>query len=368
MADAAAVTLRQLGVSDVNMEEGSLRCDANISLRPEGTDELGTKTELKNMNSFRYLERGVNAEIERQRAIIEGGGAVEQETLHFDPRTERITSLRSKEEAHDYRYFPEPDLVPIAISEEMLGAARAAMPELPVARAQRLEGLGLGEDSARLLAFRPELGDRFEAAHAAGEDVPAQALANWLVNEDAAAAGSSPRPWRRSWRWSSARRSPATAAAPSSSAWPGTAGTRARSSRRRASARSGRRRAGAGRRGGAGGQPGRRGEAPRGRHEADRRDRRPRHEGDPRPGRRRRGHAPGARAARPVGPADRASSVERGMLDAGPRPARRRRRIMLVMTDRPLATPVVRRYRLVRPLRVPVDTSVRYAYLRRMHD
>jgi aspartyl-tRNA(Asn)/glutamyl-tRNA(Gln) amidotransferase subunit B len=179
------VTLRQLGVSDVNMEEGSLRCDANVSIRPVGTTELGTKTELKNMNSFRFIERGINAELARQEEIVRGGGEVEQETLHFDPRTEQITSLRSKEEAHDYRYFPEPDLVPIAITEEMLTRAREAMPELPAARAQRLESLGLGEDSARLLAYRPELGDRFEAALAAGP-APAAALANWLVNEEAA--------------------------------------------------------------------------------------------------------------------------------------------------------------------------------------
>ena len=96
------------------MEEGSLRCDANVSVRPAGTDELGTKTELKNMNSFRFLERGVEAEIARQRDLIEGGAAVEQETLHFDPAGGTLTPLRSKEYAHDYRYFPEPDLVPLA--------------------------------------------------------------------------------------------------------------------------------------------------------------------------------------------------------------------------------------------------------------
>ena len=184
------VTLRQLGVSDVNMEEGSLRCDANISLRLVGSSELGTKTELKNMNSFRFLERGINAEIARQREILEGGGTILQETLHFDPRTERITSLRSKEEAHDYRYFPEPDLVPIELTADMLGAASAAMPELPAARAERLTGLGLSGDSARLLAFRPELGDRFEQALASADSSPetVQALANWLANEDVASA------------------------------------------------------------------------------------------------------------------------------------------------------------------------------------
>ena len=118
-------TLRQLGVSDVNMEEGSLRCDANVSIRPVGSTELGTKTELKNMNSFRFIERGINAEIERQIALLEAGEPVVQETLHFDPATGRLSSLRSKEEAHDYRYFPEPDLIPIAITDEMLERARA---------------------------------------------------------------------------------------------------------------------------------------------------------------------------------------------------------------------------------------------------
>ncbi len=179
-------TLRQLGVSDVNMEEGSLRCDANISVRPVGSTELGTKTELKNMNSFRFIERGIRAEVARQRKLIEGGGRVVQETLHFDPASERITSLRSKEEAHDYRYFPEPDLVPVAISREMLDRAAAAMPELPAARAQRLqEALKLSEESAWQLASRAELGDYFEAALAATVDsaAPAQSLANWVTGE-----------------------------------------------------------------------------------------------------------------------------------------------------------------------------------------
>ncbi len=183
-------TLRSLGVSDVNMEEGSLRCDANISIRPVGSVQLGTKTELKNMNSFRYLERGVNAEIARQEALLRAGEQVVQETLHFDPATERITSLRSKEEAHDYRYFPEPDLVPVATSEAMLEAARAAMPELPAAREERLQTLGVTAASARQLAWRTELGDYFEAALASGTTHPeAQPLANWICNELVARVG-----------------------------------------------------------------------------------------------------------------------------------------------------------------------------------
>ena len=179
-------TLRQLGVSDVNMEEGSLRCDANISLRPAGTSELGTKTELKNMNSFRFIERGIRAEIARQEATLRARERVIQETLHFDPASAAITTLRSKEEAHDYRYFPEPDLVPVAIDEDMIGAASAAMVELPAARAERLQGtLGLSRESAQQLAFRAELGDYFELALGAGAEPapPAQVLANWISSD-----------------------------------------------------------------------------------------------------------------------------------------------------------------------------------------
>jgi aspartyl-tRNA(Asn)/glutamyl-tRNA(Gln) amidotransferase subunit B len=181
-------TLRQLGVSDVNMEEGSLRCDANVSIRPVGSDVLGTKTELKNMNSFRYLERGVEAEIARQTAILEAGGEIEQETLHYDPVSGAISSLRSKEEAHDYRYFPEPDLVPIVLTEEMREAALAELPELPAARAQRYEQLGLSADSARQLAFRADLAAYFERALAADGEQP-QALANWVTGELVARIG-----------------------------------------------------------------------------------------------------------------------------------------------------------------------------------
>jgi aspartyl-tRNA(Asn)/glutamyl-tRNA(Gln) amidotransferase subunit B len=175
-------TLRQLGVSDVNMEEGSLRVDANVSLRPAGHSTLGTKTELKNMNSFRFLERGIEAELRRQEEILRSGGEVEQETLHYDPATGALTSLRSKEEAHDYRYFPEPDLVPVAPTEAMLSRARDALPELPAARAERFASLGLKADSAKLLAFRGELGDFFEAALETNQVEP-DAVANWVCVE-----------------------------------------------------------------------------------------------------------------------------------------------------------------------------------------
>jgi aspartyl-tRNA(Asn)/glutamyl-tRNA(Gln) amidotransferase subunit B len=181
-AQLLRTTVKQLGVSDVNMEEGSLRCDANVSVRRSGAEELGTKTELKNMNSFRFLQRGIAAELERQGAVLQEGGQVEQQTFHFDPRTGSLTPLRSKEYAHDYRYLPEPDLVPLAPTEEMLRSAREALPELPGARRERYETqLGLPEVTARQLAFDAELGDYFERALDASR-------------RSAAAEGSAPEP------------------------------------------------------------------------------------------------------------------------------------------------------------------------------
>jgi aspartyl-tRNA(Asn)/glutamyl-tRNA(Gln) amidotransferase subunit B len=176
-------TLRQLDVSDVNMEEGSLRADANVSVRPAGSETLGTKTELKNMNSFRFLERGVRAELDRQVSLLESGEPVGQETLHFDPASGTLTPLRSKEEAHDYRYFPEPDLVPLDVNAEMLAAAQDQLPELPAARAERFERqLGLDADRAHELAFHRELGDYFERALAVadGGGDSAVVIANWI--------------------------------------------------------------------------------------------------------------------------------------------------------------------------------------------
>jgi aspartyl-tRNA(Asn)/glutamyl-tRNA(Gln) amidotransferase subunit B len=177
-------TIRQIGASDVNMEEGSLRCDANVSLRPAGSEELGTKTELKNMNSFRFLERGIAAELERQRGLLAAGEEVTQDTLHFEPRTGALTSLRSKEYAHDYRYFPEPDLVPLAPTEEMIAAARDALPELPAARRERYASeLELPDEVATQLAFDAELGSYFERAVDAADGASARAIANWITGE-----------------------------------------------------------------------------------------------------------------------------------------------------------------------------------------
>jgi aspartyl-tRNA(Asn)/glutamyl-tRNA(Gln) amidotransferase subunit B len=181
-------TVRQLGVSDVNMEEGSLRVDANVSVRPAGSEALGTKTELKNMNSFRFLERGIQAELARQRELIEAGGSVVQETLHFHPEDGTLHPLRSKEEAHDYRYFPEPDLVPLAPTEEMLREARESLPELPEARQRRYEEeLGLSTENAVQLAANPEEAAYFEATCADASGAEAQVVANWVTGELAAA-------------------------------------------------------------------------------------------------------------------------------------------------------------------------------------
>jgi aspartyl-tRNA(Asn)/glutamyl-tRNA(Gln) amidotransferase subunit B len=192
-------TMRALGVSDVNMEEGSLRCDANISLRPAGSGELGVKTELKNMNSFRFIERGIRAEVARQEKLLGAGERVVQETLHFDPDSGRITSLRSKEQAHDYRYFPEPDLVPVAVDGAMIEAAREQLPELPAARAERFErdpAYALDADVARALAFRADLGDFFEllggieGGGGAGGAESARIGANLIINELAPRLGA----------------------------------------------------------------------------------------------------------------------------------------------------------------------------------
>ncbi len=181
-------TVRQLDVSDVNMEEGSMRVDANVSVRPAGSDELGTKTELKNMNSFRFIERGIEAELARQRELIGTGGSVTQETLHFHPEDGSLTSLRSKEEAHDYRYFPEPDLVPLAPTEAMLREARESLPELPEARLGRYrESMGLTEDVAAVLVADPGTADYFERAAAAAGAVEPRVIANWVTGELAAA-------------------------------------------------------------------------------------------------------------------------------------------------------------------------------------
>jgi aspartyl-tRNA(Asn)/glutamyl-tRNA(Gln) amidotransferase subunit B len=175
-----------IGVNDGNMEEGSLRCDANVSVRPHGESRLGTKVEVKNLNSFRYLKQALDHEIDRQGDELARGRAIAQETRLWDQAAGRTVSMRGKEEAHDYRYFPEPDLPPVEVSAARLAAARAALPELPATRRARyMEALGLsGYDAAELTRTR-ETGEWFEAVVAAG--APAKPAANWMMGEVARA-------------------------------------------------------------------------------------------------------------------------------------------------------------------------------------
>ena len=172
-----------LGVNDGNMEEGSLRCDANVSIRPEGTAALGTKTEVKNVNSFRFLRRALEYEIERQTALVEAGDRVRQETRLWDSAAGVTVSMRSKEEAHDYRYFPEPDLPPLVLETAWLDAQAAALPELPDARIARLmREHALGQyDAETMVRAIPGGADYFEAAVRAGAS--SKAAANWLLGD-----------------------------------------------------------------------------------------------------------------------------------------------------------------------------------------
>jgi aspartyl-tRNA(Asn)/glutamyl-tRNA(Gln) amidotransferase subunit B len=174
-------TLQTVGVSDCDMEKGSLRCDANVSVRPAGSSQLGVKTELKNMNSFKFLGEGMAAEITRQIGVLDGGGTVVQETLHYDPGTRTLRTLRSKEEAHDYRYFPEPDLVPLAPGAELIERMRASLPELPAVRIERFrDDHALPVQYATDLNAEGRIADYFEAVVAVSGD--AKASADWVLN------------------------------------------------------------------------------------------------------------------------------------------------------------------------------------------
>jgi len=171
-----------LGVNDGNMEEGSLRCDANVSVRPAGLAVLGTKAEVKNLNSFRFLQKALEHEIARQIEIVAGGGRVVQETRLWDPGAGRTVSMRSKEEAHDYRYFPDPDLPPIVVEAARVEAIAAAMPELPEARRDRFVAAhGLPPYDAGQLTQSRALAEYFEASVAAG--APPKLAANWIMGE-----------------------------------------------------------------------------------------------------------------------------------------------------------------------------------------
>jgi aspartyl-tRNA(Asn)/glutamyl-tRNA(Gln) amidotransferase subunit B len=171
-----------LEVSNCNMEEGSLRCDANVSVRRAGASAFGTKTEVKNLNSFRFLQKALGYEIERQIEIVESGGTIPQETRLWDSREQRTYGMRSKEYAHDYRYFPEPDLLPVVITEEWKDEVRRSLPELPQSREGRLlSQYGLPKQDATLLAMSRAMADYFEeVASLSGEP---KLAANWILND-----------------------------------------------------------------------------------------------------------------------------------------------------------------------------------------
>ncbi|MBS4198066.1 Asp-tRNA(Asn)/Glu-tRNA(Gln) amidotransferase subunit GatB [Bacillus sp. FJAT-49732] len=174
--------IQYTGVSDVRMEEGSLRCDANISLRPVGQEEFGTKTELKNLNSFNFVRRGLEFEQKRQEKVLLSGGVIQQETRRFDESTGETILMRVKEGAEDYRYFPEPDLVQLYIDDEWKARVRAEIPELPDARKKRyVEDLGLPAYDAMVLTLTKEMSDFFEAVLA--EEADAKQASNWMMGE-----------------------------------------------------------------------------------------------------------------------------------------------------------------------------------------
>jgi aspartyl-tRNA(Asn)/glutamyl-tRNA(Gln) amidotransferase subunit B len=184
--------LRYVDVSDADMEKGHFRCDANVSLRPKGEAELGTRTELKNLNSFRFVEEAVEAEIERQAGLLDDGGAIQQATMAYDPSTGRTRVLRLKENSDDYRYFPDPDLVPLRVSAEQIEAARSSLPELADAKRRRFEEqYELSAYDASLLTESRALSEFFEAAVAAYG--PAKPVANWILRDVLQALGEQER-------------------------------------------------------------------------------------------------------------------------------------------------------------------------------
>jgi aspartyl-tRNA(Asn)/glutamyl-tRNA(Gln) amidotransferase subunit B len=185
---AIRTLVRYLGIGDGNMEEGSLRCDANVSLRPRGTTTLGTKTEIKNMNSFKNVRDAIEHEVKRQAAVLDGGGRIVQETRLWDPGRGVTQAMRSKEQAHDYRYFPEPDLPPVVVSDAALAALRSSLPELPEDRFARYTGLlALSQQDAGVLVTEREIAAYFDAVVVAG--APAKRAANWVINDVLARVG-----------------------------------------------------------------------------------------------------------------------------------------------------------------------------------
>lgn len=176
--------VRSLGICDGNLQEGSFRCDANVSVRPKGTETLGTRAEIKNINSFRFVERAIEHEIHRQVHRLESGQEIVQETRLYDSDKNETRSMRSKEEAEDYRYFPDPDLLPVVVDQGLIDQVAEQMPELPAARKIRYqEVLELGPEEAMQLADDPDLAQYFEATMAANPSLPARRGANWILGE-----------------------------------------------------------------------------------------------------------------------------------------------------------------------------------------
>ncbi len=175
--------VRYLDICDGNMQEGSFRCDANVSVRPKGQSKLGTRTELKNINSFRFVERAINYEIERQISVLENGGSITQETRLYNPDKNETRPMRSKEEANDYRYFPDPDLLPLVITEDMLNQAQGSMPELPYQKRERfMTQYALSAYDATILIANRDLADYFETVVKETEG-QAKLAANWIISE-----------------------------------------------------------------------------------------------------------------------------------------------------------------------------------------
>ena len=179
--------VRYLDICDGNMQEGSFRCDANVSVRPKGQKEFGTRAEIKNINSFKFVEKAINHEIERQIELIENGGKVVQETRLYDSVKDETRSMRSKEEANDYRYFPDPDLLPVIISEEFKAIVKAQLPELPQAKKHRFKDqYALDEENATILTYSCQMADYFEAV-LKESGCEAKLCANWITGELSAA-------------------------------------------------------------------------------------------------------------------------------------------------------------------------------------
>ncbi|MFO1373195.1 MAG: Asp-tRNA(Asn)/Glu-tRNA(Gln) amidotransferase subunit GatB [Agitococcus sp.] len=175
--------IRYLGISDGNMAEGSMRCDCNVSLRYKGEEKFGTRREIKNVNSFKFIEKAINSEIEWQMDELESGRAIQQATVLYDPNTNKTRAMRSKEEANDYRYFPDPDLLPVVVSEEMINTVRATLPELPTAKKARfISDYALPDYDAGVLVAQRELANYFETVVKAANNQAKQA-SNWVMVE-----------------------------------------------------------------------------------------------------------------------------------------------------------------------------------------